>query len=85
MALKGAAPPQIMLGEMDRSITILRDMLNPSFSNIYVNNLISALLSLIAGICRPPEVGVENRQRETSEPFLPIVINGQGFRYGWRT
>ena len=37
--LKGAVPPKIMLGEMDRSITILRDMLNPSFSNIYVNDL----------------------------------------------
>lgn len=37
-ALKGATPPQIMLGEMDRSITILRDMLNPSFSNIFVND-----------------------------------------------
>ncbi|HEY4797663.1 MAG TPA: ribonuclease E/G, partial [Bacteroidia bacterium] len=37
-ALKGAVPPKIMLGEMDRSITILRDMLNPSFSNIFVNN-----------------------------------------------
>lgn len=38
-ALKGATPPKIMLGEMDRSITILRDMLNPSFSNVYVNDL----------------------------------------------
>ena len=37
-ALKSAVSPKIMLGEMDRSITILRDMLNPSFSNIYVNN-----------------------------------------------
>lgn len=37
-ALKGAVPPKIMLGEMDRSITILRDMLNPSFSNIFVND-----------------------------------------------
>ncbi len=37
--LKGATPPKMMLGEMDRSITILRDMLNPSFSNIYINDL----------------------------------------------
>lgn len=37
-ALKGAAAPKVMLGEMNRSMTILRDMLNPSFSNIYVNN-----------------------------------------------
>ena len=37
-ALKGAVPPKIMLGEMDRSITILRDMLNPSFSSIFVND-----------------------------------------------
>lgn len=37
-ALKDAVPPKIMLGEMDRSITILRDMLNASFSNIFVND-----------------------------------------------
>lgn len=37
-ALKNASPPKIMLGEMDRSITILRDMLNPSFSSIFVND-----------------------------------------------
>jgi len=37
-ALKSSVPPKIMLGEMDRSITILRDILNPSFSNIFVNN-----------------------------------------------
>jgi ribonuclease G len=37
-ALKGAVPPKIMLGEMNRSITILRDILNASFSGIFVNN-----------------------------------------------
>ena len=37
-SLKGSVPPKIMLGEMNRSITILRDMLNASFSNIYVNS-----------------------------------------------
>jgi ribonuclease G len=37
-ALKGATAPTIMLGEMNRTITILRDMLNASFSAIYVNN-----------------------------------------------
>lgn len=36
--LKSAQPPQIMLGEQNRSITILRDMLNASFSGIFVNN-----------------------------------------------
>ncbi|HNO71051.1 MAG TPA: Rne/Rng family ribonuclease [Bacteroidia bacterium] len=37
-ALKNATAPTIMLGEMNRSITILRDMLNASFSAVYVNN-----------------------------------------------
>ncbi|HET7818269.1 MAG TPA: ribonuclease E/G, partial [Bacteroidia bacterium] len=37
-ALKDATAPTIMLGEMNRSITILRDMLNASFSAVYVNN-----------------------------------------------
>lgn len=36
--IKGATPPKIMLGELDRSIAILRDILNASFQNIYVNN-----------------------------------------------
>lgn len=36
--LKDASPPQVLLGEMDRAMTILRDKINPSFTNIYVNN-----------------------------------------------
>ncbi|MBL0341447.1 MAG: Rne/Rng family ribonuclease [Bacteroidetes bacterium] len=36
--LKTAKPPQKLLGEMDRTSTILRDMLNSGFNNIHVND-----------------------------------------------
>ena len=33
-----AKPPQLFIGEMNRTSTILRDLLNGTFSNIYVND-----------------------------------------------
>ncbi len=36
--LKTSSPPQKLLGEMDRTSTILRDMLNPGFNSIHVND-----------------------------------------------
>lgn len=36
--LKTAKPPMKLLGEMDRTSTILRDMLNPGFNSIHVND-----------------------------------------------
>lgn len=36
--LRSAKPPQKLLGEMNRTSTILRDMLNPGFSSIVVND-----------------------------------------------
>ncbi len=36
--LKTSKPPQKLLGEMDRTSTILRDMLNPGFSSIVLND-----------------------------------------------
>ena len=35
--LKTATPPSLLVGELDRASTILRDMLNASFNSIYVN------------------------------------------------
>lgn len=37
--LKVAKPPQKVLGEMDRTSTILRDMLNPNFNAIHINDV----------------------------------------------
>lgn len=37
-ALKTAQPPYKVLGEIDRTSAILRDMLNPSFNSIHVND-----------------------------------------------
>ncbi|MDL2251341.1 Rne/Rng family ribonuclease [Odoribacter sp. OttesenSCG-928-J03] len=31
-------PPKLILGEIDRTIAILRDLLNPSFEHVYVND-----------------------------------------------
>ena len=36
--LKDARPPKLFLGEMNRTSTILRDLLNVTFSNIFVND-----------------------------------------------
>lgn len=36
--LKGAQPPKRVLGEIDKTSSILRDLLNADFANIYVNN-----------------------------------------------
>ena len=32
-------PPKLVLGEIDRTSAILRDILNPSFENVYVNDI----------------------------------------------
>ena len=32
-------PPKLILGEIDRTSAFLRDILNPSFENIYVNDI----------------------------------------------
>lgn len=37
--LKHSKPPQKLLGEIDRTSTILRDALNPNFNSIYVNDV----------------------------------------------
>jgi len=36
--LRTAKPPQKVLGELDRTSTILRDLLNPNFNSIHVND-----------------------------------------------
>ena len=36
--IKGASPPKLFISELSRTSAILRDMLNGSFNNIYVNN-----------------------------------------------
>ncbi|GHV63833.1 ribonuclease G [Bacteroidia bacterium] len=37
--LKDMDPPKLVLGEINRTSTILRDILNPTFEHIYVNDL----------------------------------------------
>jgi ribonuclease G len=37
-ACKGAKPPHLFISELNRTSTILRDVLSVSFNNIYVNN-----------------------------------------------
>ena len=38
--LKNATPPKRVLGELDKTSSILRDLLNADFSNIHVNDVI---------------------------------------------
>lgn len=51
-SLSTAKPPQKVLGELDRSLAILRDILNDSFNSIYVNdaNLYNEIKSYISTI-----------------------------------
>lgn len=50
--LKGAKPPTRVLGEMDKTSTILRDLLNANFSNIHVNDptLAANIKDYVSGI-----------------------------------
>ncbi len=50
-------PPQLVLGEMDRTTSILRDVLNESFENIYVNDINAAkdIKNYISGIAPEKE------------------------------
>jgi len=57
--LKTAQPPFKLLGEMDRTSTILRDLLNPNFENIHVNDarLADEIKAYIRGIA-PEQVDI---------------------------
>ena len=50
--LKTAKPPSRVLGEMDKTSTILRDLLNADFSNIHVNDptLAASIKEYVSGI-----------------------------------
>lgn len=50
--LKTAKPPSRVLGEMDKTSTILRDLLNADFSNIHVNDptLAGSIREYVSGI-----------------------------------
>lgn len=50
--LKTAKPPSRVLGEMDKTSTILRDLLNANFTNIHVNDptLASSIKEYVSGI-----------------------------------
>ncbi len=57
--MKTAEPPYKLLGEMDRTSTILRDLLSPNFNNIHVNDtqLADEIKSYIRGIA-PEQVDI---------------------------
>lgn len=50
--LKTAKPPSRVLGEMDKTSTILRDLLNADFTNIHVNDptLTASITAYVSGI-----------------------------------
>lgn len=37
-SLEGVEPPELLMGELDRTSALLRDLLNNSFNNIYIND-----------------------------------------------
>ena len=60
--LKNATPPSRVLGEMDKTSTILRDLLNADFSNIHVNDaeLADSLREYVSGIAPGREKIIKN-------------------------
>jgi ribonuclease G len=57
-ALKNAQPPKRVLGELDKTSTILRDLLNPNFTNIHVND--PALVTEVKSYVKSIAPGNEN-------------------------
>src|SRR5690606_18209959 len=63
-ALRNARPRKRVLGEMDRTTSILRDLLNPEFTNVHVNN--EALYNDVKGYVGQISPGKENLVRRYS-------------------
>ena len=76
--VKGATPPKIMLGEMNRSITILRDILNSSFSGIFVNTpgLFNEIKNYIKSIA-PEKEGIVKLYKGQTPIFEHFGIDKQ--------
>lgn len=76
--LKTAKPPSRVLGEMDKTSTILRDLLNADFSNIHVNDatLAASIRDYVSGIAPGREKMVKHYDGKLSI-FEKFGINRQ--------
>lgn len=76
--LKTALAPSKLLGEMDRTSTILRDLLNPNFNSIHVNDarLADEVKSYIRGIA-PEQVDIVKLYKGREPIFEQFGIDKQ--------
>ncbi|MFH1005355.1 MAG: Rne/Rng family ribonuclease [Bacteroidota bacterium] len=77
-ALKGAIPPKVVLGEMNRSMVVLRDILNASFQNIYIDNqkLYNEIKSYLQTIA-PDKVSIVKHYKGVTPIFEHFGIDKQ--------
>ena len=68
--VREARPPALALGELDRSSTMLRDLLSPDFNNIYVNDaaVFEETKQYVAQIA-PGRVGIVKHYKEKTPMF----------------
>ncbi|MBL7924921.1 MAG: Rne/Rng family ribonuclease [Bacteroidia bacterium] len=76
--LKTAAPPAKLLGEIDRASTILRDLLNPNFNAIHVNDprVAEEIKTYIRGIA-PEQVDIVKMYKGKLPVFEHFGIDKQ--------
>lgn len=76
--LKSSQPPAKLLGEIDRTSTILRDLLNPNFNAVHVNDVRVAeeIKSYIRGIA-PDQVDIVKMYKGKMPIFEHFAIDKQ--------
>jgi ribonuclease G len=76
--IRGASPPSLIISEVNRTTAILRDMLNVSFNNIYVNdeNFSREIKEYISTIA-PEKENIVKRYKGTTPIFEKFGIEKQ--------
>ncbi len=76
--LKTAQPPAKLLGESDRTTTILRDLLNPNFNSIHVNDqhMYDEIRSYIRGVA-PEQVEIVKLYKNKIPIFETLGVDKQ--------
>lgn len=76
--LKGAKPPNRILGEINRSNAVIRDLLNPSFNNIHVGDatLFEEIKSYLQSVA-PDRIGILKHYKNQVPIFESFTIDRQ--------
>jgi ribonuclease G len=76
--LRGAKPPQLILGELDRTTAFLRDILKDTFSRVHVNdeNIFNDIRSYISEIA-PEQKNIVKLYKSKTPIFEQFGINKQ--------